>query len=473
MDNSPLRPTHAWSLIAMCAVAIISLFVNVQSGVVTAAAIIVGWWTWHNPGSSFLFLLVVSPLLPLIKFTQTIATITVLKDVLIITLFVRLVVVPFIRRELPYRRNIMLAPGIALALWTTVAALRSETLVLGILRAREIGLYAIVYLVALYMPATKKFWREAFSWLAATYVVVALLAMYQWVFADDSAVLRFDPARNVWIPRISSTFAHPSVFGQYLVLVASLFLPLTFLTRGRLKVASLVGALSTLPLIYLTYSRGVWLAFFTSIIGMVTAYGLAHFVTGRRIPWRVVAASMLGVVLVITALLAFTPVGTFILSSLDPTYRSNAIRLEFLSRLIVHLTNTDALIGEGLGDVIAQNFRQIEIDPSDIAGGESRNVQLAKDATLVDNQWLKTFVEMGLVGILVYVWLYWRVIRHSFSLIRLPLPARFVGLFGIAFTTAFIVQALFIDIWDIFPTNLAFWVAAAVISTSEQWKSRA
>jgi hypothetical protein len=95
-------------------------------------------------------------------------------------------------------------------------------------------------------------------------------------------------------------------------------------------------------------------------------------------------------------------------------------------------------------------------------------VQLAKDSTLVDNQHLKTFVEMGIVGLLVYGWIYWRVITTSRFLAVdnsiHDLTSRVLGWWGIGFFTAFVIQGFFIDIWDISPTNMAFWIIAALVS---------
>jgi hypothetical protein len=136
------------------------------------------------------------------------------------------------------------------------------------------------------------------------------------------------------------------------------------------------------------------------------------------------------------------------------------------------LAPRQALFGAGLGDVTLQNFREVDVTAFDVTSGASRTVQLAKNATLVDNQYLKTFIEMGLAGLLLYAWLYWRVFRGALRVTGYELPTtRIIGLWGIGFLASFLVQAFFIDIWDIFPTNLAFWLIAALVSR-EQVKTR-
>ena len=100
-------------------------------------------------------------------------------------------------------------------------------------------------------------------------------------------------------------------------------------------------------------------------------------------------------------------------------------------------------------------------------------MQLAKNQTLVDNQYLKSFVEMGLTGLSVYGWLYWRFLKAALRAVdnQQSRISQIIGLWGIAFLSAFIVQAFFIDIWDIFPTNAAFWIVAAFVSVSAQKKA--
>jgi len=167
--------------------------------------------------------------------------------------------------------------------------------------------------------------------------------------------------------------------------------------------------------------------------------------------------------------LKLTPAGIYVKSFIDPRYASNEERLEFVARLIAPMTNVEAMVGKGLGDVMLQNFRQSDIEIYDLATGNSRSVQLIKNQTLVDNQYLKTGVEMGLVGLLIYGWIYWRFFRtcrinsNEFS----P-TSRIVGLWGGGFLTVFVIQAFFIDIWDIWPTNAMFWIVAALTAARSQ-----
>lgn len=462
------NPRYLWALVVACSVAVIALIVSAQLAFWVGFFAVLGWWAWLAPRQAIYLFIVLAPILPMLKITQTIGTFTLVKDIIILVLFTKLFLAPLIMKKLPYRRNILVGPILALLAWSAVAAVRSEVPLLGLLRARDIVLYVLLYLAVLYLPRDKRFYKDALVWFLLSAAIVGGLGWYQFFVLPDSAVLRFDPAREIWIPRVSSVMAHPSIFGQYLIL-ASLGLAALFVTsqRGRWRWAGLW--LLFAPLVYYTFARAVWLGYAAGL-GIMAIALLWDFSPGRKkisVVWR--GGLLLLGILIVLAGANLTNVGVFVRSGLDPTYGSNAERIEFLARLISPVTATEAMMGAGLGDVLVQNFREVNISTFDIASGASRAVQLTKNRTLVDNQWLKTFVEMGFVGILIYLWLYWRMVRHSWLLATsYQLPAtRMLGLWGLGFTAAFVSQAFFIDIWDIFPTNAAFWIMAALVSREQ------
>ena len=479
-NNLSFRPFFAWALVAVLVSAFVALFVSFQVGVWILFFTIAAWWTWEHPEEGFLLLIVLAPLLPMMKITQTIGTATLIKDIIIGTLLLKLVLVPLVTKRLPYRRNVLFAPAAALLAWTAWETLRADSLLLGVLRARDIVLYLALFFAVLYLHHDPRTLHARFRWVSSVLLVVLALGVYQWFFAVDSAVLRYDPVRDVWIPRLSSILAHPSIFGQYVVFAAALFGGAALVGRKPQRPLFAALLLLLVPFVYLTYSRAVWLGLAVSLA--VQSVVLAARLVRQPLPpsprlrrashfplWKYAMPTVAGALLLTLLLIRFTPAGIFVRSAFDPTYGSNEERLEFLVRLIAPLSNTEALIGKGLGDVLAQNFRAVDVTTFDIATGDARAVQLTKNRTLVDNQYLKTLVEMGLTGLLIYVWLYWRFGKAAWQLSndRTAAPGqRIIGLAAIGFLAAFVVQALFIDIWDIFPTNANFWIIAALVSAA-------
>ena len=459
------RTETLWALVVLAVALFIGAFISIDLAPLVLIFGVAAWWTWLYPKLGLVLFIVIAPLLPLLKFTQSGGALTLVKDVMILTLFGRTVVYPLLTKSLPYRRNPLFMPLAALAVWVIVGTLQSDILTLGVLRARDIALYAILYFAVLHLPISRAYLRSLVTWSLVVAFILMGLGAYQLLAAVDSAVLRFDPAREIWIPRVSSTLGHPSVFGEVLILVTAVAFGIFIATDNRRWriVALLIGLLS-LPLLYLTYSRGAWLG-----MGAALCAGVATLLFARRtntnsvITLPRVAAAIVTVVLLAAIVLLATPAGTFLASGFDPTYASNAIRLDFMARLIAPLTPLQAIIGAGLGDVVIQNFRDVTVGLADITTGAARTVQVAKDATLVDNQYLKTFVELGLIGSLIYLWIYWQVLVGAWSLSKSKkVTVRATGLIMVAFLAAFVVQGLFIDIWDIFPTNAYFWILAGV-----------
>ena len=457
---------YAWALLVVVISAVVAILVSLQAAVIILLATVLAWWSWQNPTASFYLLLVSSPLLPMFKVTQTLGSITLLKDVLLLTGFLRLVGIPLLTKTLPYRRNVLGLPLLGLILWLMLATLRSDSFVLGLLRARELGLYLLAYFIVLYLPRRRQFLTETMRWLLVTYAVVVTASVYQWLFANSSAVLRFDPARQIWIPRLSATLAHPSVLGHYLTLIAIVSCAAAWTQPAVRRWQLAAMSLSTLPLIYFTYSRAVWLGLAAaSSVGLGASWYQQWRGNGHRLPWRQITWSLIAVSIVLAVLVQVTSLGVFLKSSFDTGYRSNEVRLEYVARLVAPTTNTEALLGRGLGDVTAQNFREVDVTAFDIASTASRNVQLAKDSTLVDNQYLKTFIELGLFGLLLYAWIFFRLGRAAWALLQEPSTAS-MGLIGLTCLVAAATQALFIDLWDIYPTNVAFWIIAGLISAA-------
>ncbi|HSX25236.1 MAG TPA: glycosyltransferase family 2 protein [Candidatus Andersenbacteria bacterium] len=459
-----------WGVVAIISAIVVSLVISVQMGLSVIAFAIVAWWVWEHAEEGLLFFIVISPLLPLLKVTQTLENATFLKDIIIATLFVKTFAAPLFAKTLPYRKNAFFAPIIALTGWAIVETVHASSHALAALRLRDILLYIILYFAVLYLPHSKKIMRTRFVWFIASLVVVMILGVMQLKFFPDSTVLRFDPVRQVWIPRMGSTFGHPTVFAEFLVTAAMLCIGYLLAgyknVKNRLAIAFLF--IATLPLLYYTYTRASWIAFVAGM-GMIGLTLLWKNTGGIKLQKKHVSTSIIILLIIIFGIFRFTHVGTFLRSAFDPTYASNADRLGFVTQLIAQTSNADAIIGKGLGSSITQTDISQDITAFDIASGASRTIQLSQDATLVDNQYLKTFIEMGVVGVAFTLWLFWRFFSASMQIITKNKSrlSRMLGIIGVGFITTFIIQALFVDIWDVYPTNAIFWILAALISQSE------
>ncbi len=458
----------AWGIVALSCVLFFLAAFGVEAAVFSLLGILVLWWTWEYPEESFLTLIVISALLPLLKVTQTLGNATLIKDVIIITLFVRNFFFPLITQTLPYRKNALLAPLIALAGWACFEVLRAGVTTLSILRLRDIGLYMLLYFAVLYLPHTAARMKVRLITFFATLSITMVLGVFQFLYLPDSSVLRFDPVRQIWIPRIASTFAHPTVFAEYLITGAMLIITLILTTKRKISLS--IFLIAPIILLYFTYTRAGWIGFVVGLGTIALTYILSLFNIQRPKALLVpVLSSLIALCLVGVLAFQFTPIGIFIRSGFDLNYASNADRIVFIVQLISQTSNIDAVIGKGLGNTITQAREGGDATVFDIASGESRTIQISKDQTLVDNQYLKTFIEMGVVGVVLTFWLFWRFFLASKKALEQKNTYSYtLGIACIGFLAAFILQALFVDIWDVYPTNAIFWTLAALVSQGKE-----
>ncbi len=463
-----VRDSIAWGSIALAASVLVGVTLGIQAAVFCLLAAFIAWWTWNNPEESFLLLIALSPLLPMLKVTQTIGNATLVKDVIIIVLFCRTFLMPLLTQRLPYRKNALFAPVLMLAAWALIEVLHAGVTALSILRLRDIGLYMLLYFGVLYLSHSAQAMKIRFFVFLATLGITGLLGIFQFISLPDSTVLRFDPEREVWIPRIASTFAHPTVFAEYLITGAVFLLGVVLLGKRNLQTAvySLLGLLAICILLYFTYTRAGWIGFAGGIAAMLFTYLLSAY-KGKKPSARWVIAGLGAAIIVLYGLISFTPVGTFLRTAIDPSYASNADRIMFVVQLISRTSNADAIWGKGLGNVISFAYEGGDATAFDIASGESRTIQRTKDQTLVDNQYIKTFIEMGIVGVVFTFWLFWRFFLASWYAFKSNKnTAHTLGIAGIGFLVSFMIQAAFVDIWDVYPTNAIFWTFAALLSAS-------
>lgn len=441
-------------------VAYLILFFSAQAGLLALAAAWLAVGAWRFPKAAFALLLFFAPLLPIIKATEVLGPLTLLKDVIIGALFLRTAVLPVLHKRDPYRRNPLLLPIAVFVLWSFVGLAQTDAFVLGALRLRDLLLYLPLLWIARFLVRTHEDVRDLLRVLAGSAALVLLLALAQFLFFADGMVLRFDPARDTWIPRAGSVLAHPSILGSYLLFVIPLWSSLLFVRSLSLGSRLLSAALSAGGFVALiaTYSRGAWLAAAVSLCALaITA-----------VPWRrgallAVAVGTIGVVALPVLLLP--NVRSLLHTVADPTYQSNRERLDILAGLVAASTHVSALTGQGLADVLGATGRTATISLGDIVAADASLVRAVKAKTFVDNAVLKTWIELGLVGVLLLALIAGRFLVMCFRNARgggVP-EARAFARAGGAVTVGLIVLSFFLDVPEVFPVALLWWTYVGTI----------
>ena len=460
------RPLAAYGpafLLSMGAAAIaifLGLFFSAQAGLFAIAAMWVAVGAWRYPKEAFLLLLFVAPLLPILKATQVLSVVTPLKDVVIGALLLKTTILPLVQKRDPYRRNVLLFTLVLFTLWALVGFLRADNTVLGLLRLRDLFLYIPLLWIARAVIASYADLRLLLRIVVGGGAIILLLVGLQFLAWPDGMVLRYDPVLATWIPRVSGTLAHPNLLASYLLflipLVSSLFLVRSFSLRARSLFA--VCTIASLLILFFTYSRSGWIA----VVGALGALVGLVLVRRRRLVLPSVALAA-GVFLLLVTLVPGAK--TFLRTAIDPTYASNAERLEILAGVVATASPTSAIVGEGLGDVVSATMRSVSISLGDIAAADVRHVQIAKARTFVDNAVLKTWLELGVVGLGLIFWITVRALGMSWRESRMgSLPeGRALARALFATTVGLVVLSFFLDVPEIFPVALFWWAFVGVV----------
>lgn len=456
------QPIGGVGLLALLGVGVIALFLGLffsaQAGLLFLAATWVAVGTWRYPWPAFLLLMAIAPFLLILKATVILGPLTLLKDVVILTLLLR-----SLRGGGVFLSPILRVPVLALIVWDVVAFLRADALALGLLRLRDLLLYVALLIIVARQVTTAERRRKFFAvFLGAAALVLALGAL-QWSLFPDGMVLRFDAARQVWIPRVSSVLAHPNHLGGYLVFVLSLTAALTA-TRGLSQTLRLGAGLLTLAGLvatYFTYSRSAWIAV---PIALVSAAVLPRVTKTSRALGAVALLTLLAG----SAIFAIPRARHFVRAVANPAYQSNKTRLEIAAGSLAEVSNVGAVIGEGLGDTATLLQRTAEITVYDIVSAKDREAQVAKARTFVDNGVVKTWVEQGTVGLVIVGWVAVNLVRLGLRVFRRSAEpeSRAIGLATTAVVFGLAALWLFLDVPDMFPVNLYFWTFAGLTTAA-------
>lgn len=456
------KPLGDVRLLAALGVGVIALFLGLFFSAQAGLLFLGGAWlavaTWRHPWPAFLLLIVVAPFLLILKATVVLGPVTLLKDVVILTL-----VVNVIRAGGPTVPRALAVPLLALLAWVLVGLVRADATALGLLRLRDLLLYVPMILVGIRLIRSADRQRQFLHAFLGAGLLVLILGAAQWWLFPDGMVLRFDPGSGRWIPRLASVLAHPNHLGSFLVFLLPVSLALILFAGRAFPRWPLAAVVSGGGLLagYLTYSRSAWVA----IAAAILALALLGVI---RLRPRLTAVVLLAAVLAGFGLFLTPRVRSLARSALDPQYASNRERLEILAGTFSDISNRGAVMGEGLGDTVRLLQRVAPISLYELAAASSREAQVAKARTFVDNGVVKTWVELGVVGLVLFGWVAVRLFLTALRRARAdPDPVgRALGLATSAILCGLLPLWFFLDVPDLFPVNLYFWTFAGLSASS-------
>lgn len=283
-----------------------------------------------------------------------------------------------LRGRLTYRLTPMDIPiMLFLAAAVFLFLVRSPQMGIAVEGLRVYVQYVLWFFVASNLLLNKRQARFLVNLLVAMGTLIALHGVYQYIIGVEIPSTWLDSAEGGVRTRVFSILYSPNVLGSFLVLLIPLTVSQLLSAGTRLQRYYYIACLAPMAMsLFFTYSRGAWLA----MAGAFVLYGLIY-------NWRILLA--LGAT-VYAAPKLIPGISSRIGYMLSPVYLLNSARAGRVARWnkALEKLQNNPLFGEGFGRY-----------------GGAVAARYIPSSNYVDNFYLKTAAEAGLIGLAAFVWL--------------------------------------------------------------------
>ncbi len=305
------------------------------------------------------------------------------------------------------------------------------------------GVFMLTYFMAANSVRSRQMAQKTVLALILSCFAASMLGVYQNFVGVESTASWIDSEMFAEIgARVVGPFDNPNVFGEYLIMLLPLAISLILARRGAQR---LIGAAVTLAagaaLVY-TWSRGAWLGAMASVGLLLVLY---HAVLLRLVVPAIVALPFVAAALPSAIVSRLTSIGN--LADTSTAYRVS------IWTASVNMLKDIFRSGIGTGSAAFS-----AVYPAYALGG-------AAYALHAHNLYLQIFVELGVVGIAVFVLMLFFFFRSVFSCYRTlddraqatTILAMGLGVF------ALLVQGLTDNVWYNYRIVLLFWLLMGLV----------
>ncbi len=306
--------------------------------------------------------------------------------------------------------------------------------------------YILWYFVVIQLLRTEKGARNLCIFFTLVCFVLALHGVYQYIIGAEMPAGWVDSKEEGVRTRVYSVLGSPNAFGSLMTLAAPVAVSFVFsMKRIKSKVFfAFVSFVMMLSLLF-TFSRGAW-------IGFMIAVFIYVLIKDKRFLVPIAVGAVF--------LIAFVPsVSSRITYMLSSEYIESSLRGGRLVRWLtgIELVKANPFVGVGhghFGGAVAMNH------------GLSYIVGINVQKTFyMDNYFLKTAVETGLLGLSAFVVLIYQLIVNCIRTIRItsdkPLKELETGIF--AGLIGVICHNFVENIFEVPVMTSCFWLLAAVM----------
>ncbi|GFR39442.1 hypothetical protein PRECH8_27380 [Insulibacter thermoxylanivorax] len=299
---------------------------------------------------------------------------------------------------------------------------------------RAVYQYILAFIIGFYILDKESEAMQLFRLFVIIGGLIGLHGVYQYIIGVEVPASWIDASETVRT-RSYSIVQSPNVLGSYMALTAPIAAGLALTDRGRRRWLWAVLAVIMLAALVFTGSRGAWLAFGGAI-------GLALLFLNRKLFIGFLIAAVLSSI--------FVPqISSRFAALFNPEYLAKSSENGRIQRWIgaYDQMRSNPIFGTGLGHY----------------GGAVADRHFG--TIYVDSYYFKTLAEMGLLGLGVYLWLMYMLLRNTFDIWKGSARTRQFYLYGGIFAglLAVILHNGVENIFEVPFMNTFFWLIAGVL----------
>lgn len=267
---------------------------------------------------------------------------------------------------------------------------------------RSVYQYILAFFIGYYLLSQKEDVQKYLYFMIGLAFAIGLYGILQKFIGVQTPQSWIDAGEGITF-RAFSIVQSPNVLGSYMILMIPITLSFLFIEKKPVvKLLLIIILLTMLGALYLSLSRGAWLA-------IVMSFAMIGSLYNRKV-------LLLGLSIALLSLIFVPAVNQRVSHLFSKTYLEKSVQDGRIARWIsaYDRMRNDPLFGSGLGHY----------------GGAvaKRNLQ----TIYVDSYYFKTLGEMGIVGLGIFIWLLYLLMKHIYLYLkRTREPCHFLIIAGI------------------------------------------
>ena len=277
--------------------------------------------------------------------------------------------------------------------------------------------------------------------------------------------------KNIGRQRVFGFFGNVNYFAEYLIIPLAIAVPLFFVSKNKMKkLLLLIGILAMGTSLILTFTRGSYLGFGTSLIFMFFLFIFSGGKTFIRDNKKIFIIVFLMIILIISLFIIPNPLnkpGTIISKIKGRTSVTQLIQGSSIKRRIAIwkfttlIIKDHPLLGSGLGTF---KYNSLKYQAKFFEQGDNRALYPYGVADKTHNEYLQLWAELGIIGLAIFIWLMITYFNYGIRYLKREKNVQkqgiVIGLMGAV--AAVLVDGIFGFPLHLPATIVLFWLALAL-----------